>query len=189
MRMRSQGLLDVMRSLLLLALVFGVVGTGCATAQSSQKTSHASLSKKKHHSTSSKKAVTAAPSDDTGDDTGEDNSGDDNTGDGEDLSAVAASEGGASFYHDSLTGHLTANGEKYDPDESTCAHRSLPFGTLLVIEDVATGKKARCRVNDRGPYADGRIVDVSKRVAKDLGMLDRGVIRVRIRVAKQPTAS
>lgn len=106
----------------------------------------------------------------------------------QDLAAIV-SEGGASYYHDALAGRITANGEKYDPDDSTCAHRSLPFGTVLVIEDVATGKKSHCRVNDRGPFVEGRLVDVSRKVARDLGMIDRGVIRVRIRVAKQPTSS
>ena len=160
-----------MRALLVLSLAVAL-GSSCATTaatQSSHKT--ASRTVKHRHPTTAK-----APSD-VASDADEATPGDEGDGSGDDLTAVAASEGGASFYHDSLAGRTTANGEKYDPDEATCAHRTLPFGTLLVIEDVATGKKARCRVNDRGPYADGRILDVSKRVAKDLGMIDRGVTR------------
>jgi len=91
-----------------------------------------------------------------------------------------ATEGVASFYHDSLAGNLTANGERYDPDAATCAHRRLAFGTWLEVTSVSTGASARCRVNDRGPFVAGRILDVSRSVARKLGMLDKGVLRVRI---------
>jgi rare lipoprotein A len=92
-------------------------------------------------------------------------------------------EGLASFYADSLAGRPTANGETYDPEAHTCAHRSLPFGTVVVVEVVDSGRSATCRINDRGPYAGGRVIDVSRRVARELGIVERGVARVRLRVA------
>ena len=91
-------------------------------------------------------------------------------------------EGLASYYADMLTGNKTASGERYQPDKATCAHRTLPFGTVLVVTAVATGRSATCRVNDRGPNTGNRIVDVSKSVAKKLGMLGPGVLRVRVHV-------
>lgn len=97
-------------------------------------------------------------------------------------------EGLVSYYHDSLAGNPTANGERYRLAGATCAHRTLPFGTIVVIEDTATGKLAACRVNDRGPFVKGRVLDVSKRVARDLGLLDRGVIRARLRLILPTTA-
>ena len=97
-------------------------------------------------------------------------------------------EGLVSYYHDSLAGNPTANGERYRLAGATCAHKTLPFGTIVVIEDTETGKLATCRVNDRGPFVKGRVLDVSKRVARDLGLLDRGVIRARLRLIL-PTAA
>ncbi len=92
-------------------------------------------------------------------------------------------EGLASYYADALAGHRTASGERYRPSDRTCAHRTLPFGTILEITVVDTGAVSHCRVNDRGPYARARVLDVSKRVARELGMLGPGVLRVRIRPA------
>src|SRR5687768_313563 len=93
------------------------------------------------------------------------------------------SEGIASYYHNSLAGNSTASGEKYDPDEATCAHRTLPFGSEVEIEDVKTGRTARCVINDRGPYAKGRIIDMSRAVAEELGVYGkRGVAKVKLRV-------
>jgi rare lipoprotein A len=89
-------------------------------------------------------------------------------------------EGLASYYHDSLHGRLTANGQRYDREAATCAHRTYKFGTQLHVQSVETGKTVQCRVNDRGPFVKGRIVDLSRRLARDLGMLDKGVARVRI---------
>ncbi|MCC7073268.1 MAG: septal ring lytic transglycosylase RlpA family protein [Deltaproteobacteria bacterium] len=100
----------------------------------------------------------------------------------------AVDEGLVSYYHDSLAGNPTANGERYRLAGATCAHKTLPFGTIVVIEDTTTGKLATCRVNDRGPFVKGRVLDVSKRVARDLGLLDRGVIRARLRLII-PTAA
>lgn len=94
-----------------------------------------------------------------------------------------ASVGIASYYHDGLAGNRTANGEKYDPDEYTCAHRTLPFGSEVEIEDLKTGRTARCVINDRGPYAKGRIIDMSRATAEKLGVYGtRGTAKVKVRV-------
>jgi rare lipoprotein A len=91
-------------------------------------------------------------------------------------------EGEASFYADSLHGSPTANGETYDRNALTAAHPSLPFGTRLRVTSVETGKSVVVVVNDRGPYADGRIVDLSRAAARAIGLIDEGHARVRLEV-------
>ena len=92
-----------------------------------------------------------------------------------------ASHGVASFYTE---GTLTANGEKFDTHELTAAHRSLPFGTQLRVTNVATGRSVTVRVNDRGPFVRGRVVDVSYSAAQTLGMVGRGVAKVKLDVVQ-----
>ena len=89
-------------------------------------------------------------------------------------------EGRISFYGEWFRGKPTANGEKFDPDGLTAAHRRLRFGTCLVVENLENGRKVRVRVNDRGPYVEGRILDVSEGAARKLGMVERGVVRARL---------
>ncbi len=64
----------------------------------------------------------------------------------------------------------------------TAAHKTLPFNTIVEVTDVATGKSVKVRINDRGPYAKGRIIDLSKKAAKKLGMLDKGHATVELRI-------
>jgi rare lipoprotein A len=92
-----------------------------------------------------------------------------------------ASQGLASFYTE---GARTANGEKFDPHELTAAHPTLPFGTRLRVTNVATGRSVTVRVNDRGPYVPGRVVDVSYSAADALGMVGRGVAKVKLDVVQ-----
>ncbi len=107
------------------------------------------------------------------------------------LGACATSGGGggrvergiASFYHRSLEGGATASGEPYDPDELTCAHRKLAFGTRLRVKLVRTGATATCRVNDRGPFVAGRVVDLSAAMAEELGVAGDDIHKVEITVA------
>jgi rare lipoprotein A len=93
-------------------------------------------------------------------------------------------EGEASFYASSLEGHRTASGEPYRGDALTCAHRTLPFGTLLEVRMLSNGRTVKVRVNDRGPFVSGRIIDVSYRAARELGLIARGSARVRLTVIK-----
>lgn len=92
-------------------------------------------------------------------------------------------EGVASYYADMLSGNKTANGERYRPDKRTCAHRTHAFGTILEVKALSTGRTSTCRVNDRGPFAKARVLDVSKKVAKELGMIGPGILKVRVKQA------
>jgi rare lipoprotein A len=92
-----------------------------------------------------------------------------------------ASQGIASFYTE---GTQTASGEKFDTNELTAAHPSLPFGTRLRVTNVSTGKSVTVRVNDRGPYVRGRVVDVSHSAAEALGIVDQGVAKVKLDVVQ-----
>ena len=89
--------------------------------------------------------------------------------------------GVASFYTE---GTETANGEKIDPDALTAAHRTLPFGTMLKVTDVTTGRSVTVRVNDRGPFVGGRVVDLSYSAAAALGIVDQGITKVRLDIVR-----
>ncbi|MGL9621130.1 septal ring lytic transglycosylase RlpA family protein [Bradyrhizobium sp. U531] len=91
-----------------------------------------------------------------------------------------ASHGLASFYSDTET----ASGEKFDRNELTAAHPSLPFGTKLRVTDVSSGRFVTVRVNDRGPFVRGRVVDISPSAAEALGMVDKGLANVRLDVVQ-----
>jgi rare lipoprotein A len=91
------------------------------------------------------------------------------------------SQGMASFYSQ---GNRTASGEKYNPNELTAAHPTLPFGTKLRVTNTHTGRSVTVRVNDRGPYVPGRVVDVSYSAAQELGMVGRGVAPVKLDVVR-----
>ena len=92
-----------------------------------------------------------------------------------------ASYGLASFYqYDSQT----ASGEKFDPHKMTAAQRTLPFGTRLQVTDVVTGRSVMVRVNDRGPFVPGRVVDLSYGAAEKLGIVGRGVVQVKVAVVQ-----
>jgi rare lipoprotein A len=88
--------------------------------------------------------------------------------------------GVASFYSDTQT----ASGEKFNPDELTAAHKTLPFGTRLRVTNTATGRSVTVRVNDRGPYVHGREVDVSYSAAQALGMVGSGIAKVKLDVVE-----
>ena len=92
-----------------------------------------------------------------------------------------ASDGIASFYTE---GTKTASGEKFNTHELTAAHPTLPFGTRLRVTNVASGQSVTVRVNDRGPYVRGRVVDVSHAAAETLGMVGGGVAKVKLDVVQ-----
>jgi rare lipoprotein A len=96
--------------------------------------------------------------------------------------ALEVRTGRASWYGRAHEGKPTASGEPFDADAMTAAHRTLPFGTWLLVENVANGRTVRVRVNDRGPVIDGRVLDLSRAAARALGMTGQGVIEVRYRV-------
>ena len=90
--------------------------------------------------------------------------------------------GVASWYGEPFHGRTTASGETYDMNDLTCAHRTLPFGTRLHVRNLENGRTVVVRVNDRGPFVKDRIVDLSRRAARELGMIGPGTARVRITV-------
>ncbi len=92
-------------------------------------------------------------------------------------------KGKASYYAKRATGSTTANGEKLHHDSMTCAHPTLPFGTLLKVTNLSNLKSVIVRVNDRGPFVGSRIIDLSWGAAKEIDMLKQGVVRVEIEPA------
>lgn len=95
--------------------------------------------------------------------------------------------GKASYYADKFEGRNTASGEVFRQHKKTAAHRNLPFGTKVKVTNVETGKKIKVRINDRGPFVQGRIIDLSRKAAERIEMIKAGVIRVTIRYKKQKT--
>lgn len=91
-------------------------------------------------------------------------------------------EGIASFYGKKFHGRKTANGERYNQDLFSAAHRRYPFGTILRVTRLETGKAILVRVNDRGPYHKERIIDLSYAAAKELSFVRRGTVNVKVDV-------
>lgn len=95
------------------------------------------------------------------------------------FTTLAQTERGkASYYAKSWSGRKTANGEQLHHDSLTCAHKTYPFGTLLKVTNPANGLSVIVKVTDRGPYVKGRVVDLSVRAAKELGILSQGIAPV-----------
>lgn len=93
----------------------------------------------------------------------------------------------ASYYAIRFHGRRTASGERYSRHKLTAAHRTLPFGTLVKVTDVKTGRWLIVRINDRGPYNNKRIIDLSYEAARQMGMVKgKGLLKVRIRVVEWP---
>lgn len=91
-------------------------------------------------------------------------------------------QGDATWYGDRHHGNLTANGETFDVRKFTAAHRTLPFNTVVRVVDTETSRTVVVRINDRGPRITSRVIDLSKAAAADLGILRRGVARVRLEI-------
>jgi rare lipoprotein A len=95
-------------------------------------------------------------------------------------------QGMASYYGDKFAGQTTASGERFDPDEMTAAHPRLPFGTMVRVTRLdGEERSVVVRINDRGPFVDDRIIDVSKAAAQELGMIREGVVEVRVEVLER----
>jgi rare lipoprotein A len=94
----------------------------------------------------------------------------------------AAEEGLASWYGGKFQGRRTASGEVFDTNLFTAAHKTLPFGTLVRVTNLDTGQQTVVRINDRGPFVAGRIIDLSRAAAAAIGMAGSGVARVRVEV-------
>jgi len=94
--------------------------------------------------------------------------------------------GNASWYGPEFDGKKTANGERFDAESLTAAHPNLPFGSLVRIVNARNGKFEVVRINDRGPYQEGREIDVSYRVARKIGLIHSGVSQVRLELMQLP---
>ncbi|MCR4921047.1 MAG: septal ring lytic transglycosylase RlpA family protein [Bacteroidaceae bacterium] len=91
-------------------------------------------------------------------------------------------QGVASYYSDKLHGRRTSSGELYHRDSLTCAHRTLPFGTLLRVRSIRNNKEVVVRVTDRGPFTPRFLIDLSRAAAKELGFLRAGICKVEVTV-------
>lgn len=95
---------------------------------------------------------------------------------------VSGTETGmASYYAESYNGKKTANGEIYSSSEMTAAHKKLPFGTKVKVTNLSNGKSVKVRINDRGPFVSGRIIDLTRSAAKKIDMIGKGVVKVKIK--------
>ena len=90
--------------------------------------------------------------------------------------------GKASWYGPGFHGRLTANGEIFDENALTAAHKELPFGTKVLVTNLTNGKSTIVTINDRGPYVKGRHIDLSRAAAKEVGMIDAGVVDVMMQI-------
>lgn len=95
-------------------------------------------------------------------------------------------EGIASYYAGEFVGRPTASGEIYDPTAMTAAHRRLPFGTTVRVTRLDTQQSIVVRINDRGPFKRGRIIDLSRGAARRLDMIQDGIVEVRLEVMAAP---
>jgi len=98
------------------------------------------------------------------------------------VSMGQSQTGKASFYADKFEGLPTANGEKYKHNKLTAAHKTLPFGTIVRVTNLANNSTVDVVINDRGPYVDGRIIDLSRSAAEKLGFINLGVTDVKLEV-------
>lgn len=95
--------------------------------------------------------------------------------------SLGPTRGRASYY---WQGNKTASGEPFKADGISCAHRTLAFGTMLRVTNLSNGRSVTCRVNNRGPFIQGRIVDLSRGAARQIGMLQAGVVPVEISIVR-----
>ena len=98
------------------------------------------------------------------------------------LAFAQTQTGKASFYADKFEGRPTASGEKYKHSKLTAAHKTLPFGTKVRVTNTANNQTVEVVINDRGPYVDGRVIDLSKSAAEKLGFVNLGLADVKIEV-------
>ncbi|MEQ8423425.1 MAG: septal ring lytic transglycosylase RlpA family protein [Cyclobacteriaceae bacterium] len=98
------------------------------------------------------------------------------------LANAQTQTGKASFYADKFEGRTTASGEKYKHNKLTAAHKTLPFGTKVRVTNLGNNKSVEVVINDRGPYVDGRIIDLSKSAAEQLGFINLGLAEVKMEV-------
>jgi rare lipoprotein A len=102
--------------------------------------------------------------------------------------ALGAEEGLASWYAGKFQGRKTASGEIFDTNQMTAAHKTLPFGTTVRVRNEENGRDVVVRINDRGPFVEGRIIDLSRAAAEAIAMTGSGVARVSVEIVDRPGA-
>lgn len=100
------------------------------------------------------------------------------------ILSAKSQKGTASFYARDFHGRRTANGETFNMEKLTAAHPTLPFGTFVRVTNLSNGKDVVVRINDRGPYVKGRIIDLSKSAAREIGLLRPGIAEVKVEPLK-----
>jgi len=103
------------------------------------------------------------------------------------LGAEPELQGFASWYGGKFHGRLTSSGEVFDTNEMTAAHRTLPFGTVVKVTNLDNGRSAVVKINDRGPFVEGRVIDLSRAAAEEIDMLGQGVARVSLEIVSFST--
>lgn len=106
------------------------------------------------------------------------------TGGGTTVTPGSTFRGFASYYADKFEGRSTANGETFHQNELTGAHRTFPFGTVVKVTNIKNNRSVIIRINDRGPFAEGRIIDLSRHAAEEIDMIRAGVAEVEIEVMR-----
>lgn len=171
------------KNLILTALAIAALSlaTGCSSERSTSKqTTHRTVTS----ATQSSKKTSTSQKNTANNTTSKTNT---NSGKTSAKTTTGKTEKGqASYYADKFHGRATASGEKYDKKKLTGAHRTLPFGTIVRVTNTANGKSVDVRINDRGPFKAGRIVDVSRAAAEKLDMIKSGVINCTMEVISQP---
>jgi len=104
-------------------------------------------------------------------------------------SVPGVEEGIASWYGDEYHGRATASGEIFDQEAMTAAHRELPFGTIVQVTNLKNHRTVVVRINDRGPFIRGRVIDLSRGAARELNMLRDGIVPVRLEVLEWGTGA
>jgi len=97
--------------------------------------------------------------------------------------------GYASWYGGKFQGRQTASGEIFDTNKLTAAHKSLPFGTVVEVTNLDNGKNIEVRINDRGPFVEGRIIDLSRAAATKIGMMSTGIAPVKVEIVRSASSS
>lgn len=97
-------------------------------------------------------------------------------------SSEFAQAGMASYYHDRFHGQRTASGATYDKNRLSAAHKTLPLGTQVRVTDAGSGESVVVHINDRGPFSRGRVIDLSRAAAREIGLTHKGVAKVRLEV-------
>ncbi len=162
-------------------LILGMAGCSGSKSTTSKSTTHLTTNKKSGSTSSSSKSSgskSTSGSTSSGSTSGSSSSSSKSTG--------KVEKGQASYYADKFHGKATASGEKYDKTKLTGAHRTLAFGTVVRVTNTANGKSVDVRINDRGPFKAGRVVDVSRAAAEKLGMIQAGVINCTVEVISEP---